>query len=90
VRVNAICPGFVATDPQLAWLKQPGARATMAAIHLLPVARPEQIAPFAVYLASDEAAVVTGGIFPIDSGYTAFKANPDVVGALRGAPREEN
>ena len=89
VRVNAICPGFVATEPQLAWLKQPGARATMEATHLLPVARPEQIAPFAVYLASDEAAVVTGGIFPIDSGYTAFKANLDVMGALRGAPREE-
>ena len=90
VRVNAICPGFVATEPQLAWLEQPGARATMEAIHLLPVARPEQIAPFAVYLASDEAAVVTGGIFPIDSGYMAFKANLDVMGALRGAPREES
>ena len=90
VRVNAICPGFVATEPQLAWLKRPGARATMEATHLLPVARPEQLAPLAVYLASDEAAVVTGGVFPIDSGYMAFKANPDVMGALRGAPREES
>jgi NAD(P)-dependent dehydrogenase (short-subunit alcohol dehydrogenase family) len=90
VRVNAICPGFVATEPQLAWLEQPGARATMEAIHLLPVATPEQIAPFAVYLASDEAAVVTGGIFPIDSGYTAFKANLDVMGVMRSdAPSEE-
>ena len=44
VRVNAICPGFVATEPQLAWLEQPGACATMDAIHLLPVAHPEQIA----------------------------------------------
>ena len=85
VRVNAICPGFVATEPQLAWLAAPGARAAMAALHLLPVARPEQIAPFAVYLASDEAAVVTGGIFPVDSGYMAFKANVDVMGAVRGA-----
>ena len=57
----------------------------MAALHLLPVARPEQIAPFAVYLASDEAAVVTGGIFPVDSGYTAFKAHVDVMGAVRGS-----
>jgi NAD(P)-dependent dehydrogenase (short-subunit alcohol dehydrogenase family) len=83
VRVNAICPGFVATEPQLAWLEAPEARAAMQAIHLLPVARPEQIAPFAVYLASDEAAVVTGGIFPIDSGYMAFKANVDVMAAVR-------
>jgi NAD(P)-dependent dehydrogenase (short-subunit alcohol dehydrogenase family) len=86
VRVNAICPGFVATEPQLAWLDQPGSRATMEAIHLLPVARPEQIAPFAVYLASDEAAVVTGGVFPIDSGYMAFKANLDVMGTMRSVP----
>ena len=84
VRVNAICPGFVATEPQLAWLGQPEARATMDALHLLPIAQPEQIAPFAVYLASDESAVVTGGVFPIDSGYMAFKANLDVLGAMRG------
>ena len=68
--------------------------ATMDALHLLPVASPEQIAPFAVYLASDESAVVTGGIFPIDSGYTAFKANLDVMGAMRvgavpGVPPQE-
>jgi len=83
VRVNAICPGFVATEPQLAWLEAPGAQAAMRALHLLPVARPEQIAPFAVYLASDEAAVVTGGVFPIDSGYMAFKADVDVMAAVR-------
>jgi NAD(P)-dependent dehydrogenase (short-subunit alcohol dehydrogenase family) len=86
VRVNAICPGFVATEPQLDWLQDPAARATMEAIHLLPVAQPEQIAPFAVYLASDESAVVTGGVFPIDSGFMAFKANLDVMGALRAPP----
>jgi NAD(P)-dependent dehydrogenase (short-subunit alcohol dehydrogenase family) len=91
VRVNAICPGFVATEPQLGWLLQPAAEATMRALHLLPIATPEQIAPFAVYLASDESAAVTGGIFPIDSGYTAFKANLDVMGLARGpaAPNPE-
>jgi NAD(P)-dependent dehydrogenase (short-subunit alcohol dehydrogenase family) len=87
VRVNAICPGFVATEPQLAWLEAPEAQAAMRALHLLPVARPEQIAPFAVYLASDEAAVVTGGIFPIDGGYTAFKADVDVMGVMRATAR---
>jgi NAD(P)-dependent dehydrogenase (short-subunit alcohol dehydrogenase family) len=89
VRVNAICPAFVATEPQLAWLADPTSRATMDAIHLLPVAQPEQIAPFAVYLASDEAAIVTGGIFPIDSGYMAFKANLDVMGAMRPTDPKE-
>lgn len=80
VRVNAVCPGFVATEPQLEWLKKPEARKIMNTLHLLPVATPEQIAPFIVYLASDESKVVTGGIFPIDSGYMAFKANVDLMG----------
>ncbi len=80
VRVNAICPGFVATEPQLEWLKKPEAQKIMNTLHLLPVAAPEQIAPFVVYLASDESKVVTGGIFPIDSGYMAFKANVDLMG----------
>jgi NAD(P)-dependent dehydrogenase (short-subunit alcohol dehydrogenase family) len=82
VRVNAICPGFVTTEPQLAWLEKPGAQESLKSLHLLPIATPEQIAPFVVYLASDESAVVTGGIFPIDSGYMAFKANVDVMGLV--------
>ena len=67
VRVNTICPGFVATEPQMDWLRSPGAASTMSSLHLLPVATPEQIAPFALYLASDESAVVTGGVFPIEA-----------------------
>jgi NAD(P)-dependent dehydrogenase (short-subunit alcohol dehydrogenase family) len=82
VRVNAICPSFVATEPQLEWLKKGNAQAVMETLHLLPVATPEQIAPFVVYLASAESSVVTGGIFPIDSGYMAFKANLDVMGTM--------
>lgn len=84
VRVNAICPGFVATEPQHDWLGNPGAGAMMEKLHLLPVATPEQIAPFVVYLASDESAAATGGIYPIDSGYLAFKANIDVTGMMNG------
>jgi NAD(P)-dependent dehydrogenase (short-subunit alcohol dehydrogenase family) len=84
VRVNAICPGTVSTESQMEWLQNPKAQALMQALHLLPVAKPEQIAPFVVYLASDESAVVTGGIFPIDSGYMAFKAEVDVMAATRG------
>lgn len=84
VRVNAVCPGFVTTEPQLKWIEKKEAQQMMDILHLLPVATPEQIAPFIVYLASDESAVVTGGIFPIDSGYMAFKANVDLMGAASG------
>jgi NAD(P)-dependent dehydrogenase (short-subunit alcohol dehydrogenase family) len=83
IRVNAICPGFVATEPQMEWMADPDRAAVLDPLHLLPVATPEQIAPFAVYLASDEASVVTGGVFPIDSGYMAFKANVDVMGSMQ-------
>lgn len=39
--------------------------------HLTRPGVPEDIAHFALYLASDESAFVTGGIFPIDGGLTA-------------------
>jgi NAD(P)-dependent dehydrogenase (short-subunit alcohol dehydrogenase family) len=85
VRVNCICPGFVATESQMPWLADPGARAEIERLHILPVPGPEAVAPFAIYLASDESAFVTGGIFPIDSGYMAFKARLDVMGAIQKA-----
>jgi NAD(P)-dependent dehydrogenase (short-subunit alcohol dehydrogenase family) len=87
VRVNCVCPGFVATESQMDWLSAPAARQMMAQLHILPVPGPEAIAPFIVYLASDESAYVTGGIYPIDSGYMAFKAKLDVMGLMQG--REE-
>jgi NAD(P)-dependent dehydrogenase (short-subunit alcohol dehydrogenase family) len=69
----------------MSWLADPGARAEIERLHILPVPGPEAVAPFAIYLASDESAFVTGGIFPIDSGYMAFKARLDVMGAIQKA-----
>ena len=89
VRVNAIAPSFVATESQMEWMADPDRAKALDPLHLLPLATPEQIAPLVVYLASDEAAVVTGGIYPIDSGYMAFKAQIDVMGAMQTAPKVE-
>lgn len=75
VRVNAIAPGFVSSESQTPWLTGESIERTMKMLHLFPVSTPEQIAPLALYLASDESAVVTGTIIPVDSGYMAFKAN---------------
>ena len=88
VRVNCICPGFVVTESQMGWFADPEAAAVIERLHILPVPGPEAIAPFAVYLASDESAFVTGGIFPIDSGYMAFKARSDVMGAIQNASHD--
>jgi NAD(P)-dependent dehydrogenase (short-subunit alcohol dehydrogenase family) len=84
VRVNAIAPSFVSTEPQMVWLDDPNARATIESLHILPIPTPEQIAPFVVYLASDESAAVTGTVFPVDAGYMAFKARVDVLGTMQG------
>jgi NAD(P)-dependent dehydrogenase (short-subunit alcohol dehydrogenase family) len=83
VRVNAIAPSFVSTEPQRIWLDDAQARSTIESLHILPIPTPEQIAPFVVYLASDESAAVTGTVFPVDAGYVAFKAQVDVMGTMQ-------
>ena len=43
----------------------------------LPITAPEDIAEFAVFLASDRARYMTGGVHVVDSGYTCFKGGMD-------------
>jgi NAD(P)-dependent dehydrogenase (short-subunit alcohol dehydrogenase family) len=73
VRVNAVCPGFVETPHQAPFLGNPVERKKIEDLHLMGILQPEDIADFAAFLASDRAKRVTGGIFPVDAGYTAFK-----------------
>jgi NAD(P)-dependent dehydrogenase (short-subunit alcohol dehydrogenase family) len=77
VRVNAICPGFVKTPHQSVFLDDDKGRATIESLHLMGIMDAEEVAAFAVFLASDEARSMTGGIHVVDSGYTAFKASID-------------
>jgi len=78
VRFNCICPGRVETpfamkriaespDPQQAYRD-------MAATQLTGrMARPEEIAAAALYLAADESAMVTGSSLLVDGGWSAGK-----------------
>ena len=78
VRFNAICPCRVETPwvaQRIAEYPDPvAARRDMESTQLAGrMARPEEIAAAALYLASDEAAMVTGSTFMIDSGWSAGK-----------------
>jgi NAD(P)-dependent dehydrogenase (short-subunit alcohol dehydrogenase family) len=78
VRCNAICPGRVETpwvSQRIAEYPDPKkAYEEMAATQALKrMGTPEEVAAAAVYLASDEAAFVTGSALILDGGWTAGK-----------------
>ena len=76
VRVNAICPGVVATDMMEEALEAAEDRAALEkAVEeytpLKTMAGPDEIAEAIVYLASADARFVTGATWQIDGGTTA-------------------
>ena len=78
IRCNCICPGTVETPFVEAYLRKYHAgeiEETRKQLHarqpLGRMGRPEEIAPLALSLASDEAAYVTGAQMVIDGGLTA-------------------
>ena len=75
VRVNAICPGFIETPLSLEVVKlELDPEASLRAKRLMhAIPRPgklEEIGEFAVYLASDLSAFMTGQAVAIDGGYS--------------------
>ncbi len=78
IRVNTICPGFVETPHQAAFLDDPAQRAEIEALQPLGVLSPEDIAEMAVFLASDRARRITGATHVVDAGYTAIKGGMDI------------
>jgi NAD(P)-dependent dehydrogenase (short-subunit alcohol dehydrogenase family) len=69
VRVNALCPGWTATDLNRdMWDTPDGGRATVAGIPLGRWARAEEMAGPAVFLASDASSFMTGQTLIVDGG----------------------
>ena len=73
VRVNALAPGYVATDMTLKMRERP--ELFNVWLDMTPMGRigePSEIAAAVVYLASAASTYVTGAILSIDGGYTAW------------------
>lgn len=72
VRVNCVSPGVIETPMTAELRRDPAwAEAVLKRYPLGRFGRPEEIAAAILYLASDEAAFVTGVALPVDGGYTA-------------------
>lgn len=77
VRVNCVCPGAVRT-PMIESVLPPGtdtehALAEYGRIHPLHqrLAYPEEIASAVLFLASEDASLITGAAMPVDAGFSA-------------------
>lgn len=73
IRVNAVCPGTIAT-PMVDRMTAAGELDPDGAIAAIPMGRlgrPEEIAAAVLWLCSDGASYVTGVALPVDAGYTA-------------------
>jgi NAD(P)-dependent dehydrogenase (short-subunit alcohol dehydrogenase family) len=71
VRVNAIAPSATMTDRVRSRLEAGSPRVVkLAAAHLIGLIEPADIGNMAVFLASDEARMITGQVYPVDSGVT--------------------
>ena len=69
VRVNAVVPGFVKTQfSSVLWQDEAAAEQTLQLVPQRRMAEPEELAPLALYLASDASRFVTGARFRIDGG----------------------
>ncbi|MGH2393408.1 MAG: SDR family NAD(P)-dependent oxidoreductase [Candidatus Limnocylindria bacterium] len=71
IRCNIIHPGIVDTPLQAPYLNAALRREFETGIPLGRIARPEEIASVALFLASDESSYMTGAELVVDGGFTA-------------------
>ena len=78
IRVNALCPGPVATPLLMELFAKDPERAARRLVHI-PMGRfaePEEIASTVAFLASDDASFITASTFLVDGGLTGAYVTP--------------
>ncbi|HEU4598286.1 MAG TPA: SDR family NAD(P)-dependent oxidoreductase [Solirubrobacterales bacterium] len=80
IRFNAVAPGLIRTPMLEGDLRRAGV-GPEAVEKVAPIGRllePEEVAPLVLHLLSDEAAACTGGLYPVDGGWTAAVNQGDI------------
>jgi NAD(P)-dependent dehydrogenase (short-subunit alcohol dehydrogenase family) len=78
IRINALCPGPVATPLLMELFAKDPERAARRLVHI-PMGRfaePEEIAATVAFLASDDASFITASTFLVDGGLTGAYVTP--------------
>jgi len=75
VTVNAVAPGFIETDMSAAVRNKAG-DLIKKFIPMKRIGKPEDIARVVVFLASDDAAYITGQVLTVDGGLSLGAASP--------------
>jgi 3-oxoacyl-[acyl-carrier protein] reductase len=82
IRCNCIVAGMVLSSPgAFKLMEDPAIGGATRAMHLTRLGRPEDIANAALFLASDEAAFITGALVPVDGGVTCRMPVPNISAA---------
>lgn len=87
IRVNAICPGPVASQRMLSTLPREAAALYDEACAIGRMGRAEELAEAILFLASDQASFITGAALVADGGLTARTGQPTDFDAARRAER---
>ena len=67
ITANAVAPGFIATDMTAA-MTETAKSTTLAAIPAARLGKAEEVAKAIAFLASDDAAYITGQVLSVDGG----------------------